>query len=64
MQGDSAGSNPRLCLENKNRRNEKFITSLSSFCLGHQGGRRCCNTLKWQEKAFLFHSGPYAMLFA
>ena len=30
MQGDNAGSNPRLCLE-KNRRNEKFITSLCFF---------------------------------
>ena len=29
MQGDSAGSNPRICLK-KNRRIEKFITSYAS----------------------------------
>ena len=29
----------------KNRTNEKFITSLCFFCLGHQGGRRCRITL-------------------
>ena len=63
MQGNtSAGSNPRLCLE-KNRRNEKFITSLCFFCLGHQGGRRCRITLECKEKVYLFRSGPYAMLF-
>ena len=45
MQGDSAGSNPRLCLWN-NRRNEKIITSLCFFCLGHQGGRRYRITLR------------------
>ena len=48
MQGGSAGSNPRLCL--KKRRNEKFVTSLYFFCLGHQGGGRCRITLECKEK--------------
>ena len=49
MQGDSAGSNPSLCLF-FNRRNETFITYLCFFCLGHQGGRRCRITLECKEK--------------
>ena len=62
MEGDSAGSNPRLCLGEK-RRNEQFITSLSMFCLGHQGVRRCRITLECKEKGYFFRAGPYAMLF-
>ena len=64
MEGDSAGSNPRLCLEKVNRRNEQFITFLCSFfCLGPQGGRRCRITLECKEKVYFFRAGPYAMLF-
>ena len=45
MQGDSAGSNPRLCLENKI--GEMKIHNIPIiFSLGHQGGRRCHNTLQ------------------
>ena len=33
MQGDSAGSNPRLCLEKKG----EMINLRCFFCLGHQG---------------------------
>ena len=49
MQGDSVGSNHRLCL-GKNIRIEKFITSLCFFGLGHQGGRRRRITLECKEK--------------
>ena len=36
MQSDSAGSNPRLCLEKQNRRNEKIIFNIPMlFCPGH-----------------------------